>query len=111
MDGVRAGFGTPKQLGAVPLGSKLPVHTAQLGADWRHHPVPSLPQSPQSASSLQQPPLPRPARASRRPPLRSTLRIQDPDAVRSWSDQPPLADAPGCEAGAASTLSETVQFA
>merc|ERR1719382_73210 len=43
-------------MGGEPLGSKMPVHTSQLEADWWHHPVPSSPQSPQSASNLQQPP-------------------------------------------------------
>merc|ERR1719382_1511595 len=42
-------------MGGEPLGSKVPVHSAQLEADWWHHPVPSSPQSPQSASNLQQP--------------------------------------------------------
>merc|ERR1719517_326507 len=42
-------------MGGEPLGSKVPVHSAQLEADWWHHPVPSSPQSPQSAPNLQQP--------------------------------------------------------
>jgi hypothetical protein len=44
------------------------VHVAQFAADWWHQPVPSSPQSPQSAPNLQQPPLRPP------PPLSARLR-------------------------------------
>merc|ERR1719436_221821 len=49
---------SPLQFGAGALGSNTPVHVAQLEDDRWHHPVPSFPQSPQSASNLQQPPPP-----------------------------------------------------
>merc|ERR1719379_353880 len=57
-EGTGDGLPPPPQPGDGPLGSKLPVHSAQLEADKWHHPVPSSPQSPQSAPNLQQPPTP-----------------------------------------------------
>jgi len=45
----------PQPGGGEPVGSKVPVHWSQLEADWWHHPVPSSPQSPQSAPNRQQP--------------------------------------------------------
>jgi len=56
-DGDGEGDPPPPHDGAEALESKLPVHTAQLLADWWHQPVPSSPQSPQLAPNLQQPPL------------------------------------------------------
>jgi len=56
-EGGDGGEGDPPHDGAEALESKLPVHTAQLLADWWHQPVPSSPQSPQLAPNLQQPPL------------------------------------------------------
>merc|ERR1719492_152087 len=51
-----------RQPGDGALASKFPPHSAQFEADPWHHPVPSIPQSPQSASNLQQPPPPPPER-------------------------------------------------
>jgi len=56
-DGDGEGDPPPPHDGVEALESKLPVHTAQLLADWWHQPVPSSPQSPQLAPNLQQPPL------------------------------------------------------
>merc|ERR1719436_1144124 len=50
------GEGDPPQDGREALASKVPVQTSQLLADRWHQPVPSSPQSPQSAPNLQQPP-------------------------------------------------------
>merc|ERR1719192_3097228 len=109
--GEGTGAGLPPQPGEGPLGSKLPVHSAQLEADKWHHPVPSSPQSPQSAPNLQQPPEPPPGEGL--PPLLPEIlvRMYRPDSVSSPSDQPPFVLAPGAKAEQASCLSLTAQLA
>ena len=73
-------------------------YTSHVMADWWHQPVPSRPQSPQSAPNLQQPEPPPP------PPLspRMELRMKLPEALNS---PPPLGLAPGTNAAQASFLS------
>merc|ERR1719277_1776441 len=81
--GARRGTGRTAQrhTGAEPLGSKVPVHVAQLEADWWHHPVPSSPQSPQSAPNLQQP-LP-PGEGEGLPPPGVGVGEDDPETLKS----------------------------
>merc|ERR1719436_1259722 len=99
-----------RQPGDGALASKFPPHWAQFEADPWHHPVPSSPQSPQSASNLQHPPLPLPP-PPQFPSPRMEQRMKRPDALSWPSAQPPSELAPGVNAAQASFLSATAQFA